>query len=397
MVTVIIKKQVTLPDPVMLGRYEKSPDLGPKVLFFSGGTALRELSNKLIRYTYNSIHLVTPFDSGGSSAKLRQAFRMPAVGDIRNRLMALADQSIHGNPEIYDLFAHRLSMKKSKKALLLELEKMETGKHPLVAKIPDPLRKIVRQHFFVFRENMPADFDLRGASLGNLVLTAGYLNNRRHLDPVVYIFSKLVRVRGIVRPVTNKDLHLAAELEDGKTVLGQHLLTGKEVPPITSKVKRIFLSQDLSSAVETRTIIRNKTKDLIGQADLICYPMGSFYTSLLANVLPEGVGQAIKDNPCPKIYIPNTNKDPESLGLNVFEQVERLIMYLKKDDPERTATTDVLDFVLLDTKKGRYPGKIQKKKMLDLGIQIIDCPLISPKSKPYIDANYLVPVLLSLA
>ena len=66
------------------------PPLGPRLVFFTGGTALRDLSRQLIHYTHNSVHLVTPFDSGGSSAALRRSFAMPAVGDIRNRLLALA-------------------------------------------------------------------------------------------------------------------------------------------------------------------------------------------------------------------------------------------------------------------------------------------------------------------
>ena len=65
-----------LPDPVKLARYLKSPELGPCVVFFSGGTALTGISRELKRYSHNSIHLVTPFDSGGSSAKLRKAFAM---------------------------------------------------------------------------------------------------------------------------------------------------------------------------------------------------------------------------------------------------------------------------------------------------------------------------------
>ena len=42
------------------------PALGPRLVFFTGGTALRGLSRSLTRYTHNSVHLVTPFDSGGS-------------------------------------------------------------------------------------------------------------------------------------------------------------------------------------------------------------------------------------------------------------------------------------------------------------------------------------------
>ncbi|MEG6550492.1 2-phospho-L-lactate transferase CofD family protein, partial [Desulfocurvibacter africanus] len=89
---ILVSRTTTLPDPIKLARFLRAPELGPKVLFFTGGTALKALSRRIIDYTHNSIHLITPFDSGGSSAKLRAAFDMPAVGDLRNRLMALADR-----------------------------------------------------------------------------------------------------------------------------------------------------------------------------------------------------------------------------------------------------------------------------------------------------------------
>ena len=65
----------------------------PKIVFFSGGTALREVASCLTQYTKNATYLITPFDSGGSSAVLRQAFSMPAVGDLRSRLISLADRT----------------------------------------------------------------------------------------------------------------------------------------------------------------------------------------------------------------------------------------------------------------------------------------------------------------
>ena len=72
-----ITRTVQLPDKIRLARFARAPELGPKVLFFSGGSALNPLSRRLINYTHNSIHLITPFDSGGSSAVLRKAFGMP--------------------------------------------------------------------------------------------------------------------------------------------------------------------------------------------------------------------------------------------------------------------------------------------------------------------------------
>ena len=66
---ITISRTATLPDRVRAERAMRAPDLGSKILFFSGGTALRRLSRKLVKYTHNSIHVITPFDSGGSSAK----------------------------------------------------------------------------------------------------------------------------------------------------------------------------------------------------------------------------------------------------------------------------------------------------------------------------------------
>ena len=131
-----ITRTVTLPDPVRISRYHKAPELGPRILFFSGGSALDTLSSKLKNFTHNSIHLVTPFDSGGSSAKLRQAFEMPAIGDLRSRMMALADETVTGHPEVYQLFTYRLPVGSSNGELLQQLESMTKDKDPLVSNIP---------------------------------------------------------------------------------------------------------------------------------------------------------------------------------------------------------------------------------------------------------------------
>ncbi len=57
---------------------------------------------------------------------------------------------------------------------------------------------------------------------------------------------------------------------------------------------------------------------------------------------------------------------------------------------------DVLDFVILDRKNFKYAGELDEKLMQQRCIQVIDCPLISPESGPYIDEKLLVPILLSL-
>ena len=394
-ITTQINKKIELPNKLQVERCRAAPHLGPKILFFSGGNALKELSKKLKDHTHNSIHIVTPFDSGGSSAKLRKSFNIPALGDIRNRLMALADQSITGNPEIYSLFAHRLPLHLPRQELLQELEQMVNGNHELVYNIPEPTCKIVIRYLDFFLQNMPSEFDPSGASIGNLILTGGYLEHEFQIDTVIYIFSKLVEARGTVRPVVNRDLHLITELENGETLWGQHLLTGKQTSAIQSKVKNIYLSKEIPKPEEVET--SEKLRSLISQADLICYPMGSFFSSLIANLLPKGVGSTVARTKSPKIFIPNTYYDPECYGLSVNEQVQTLLQYLQKDLSNTGKNKNLINYILLDQNLNRYNGAIDFDMLQELNIEILQHELVTPNSEPGIDPERIQEILLSLA
>lgn len=391
-----VTRSVALPDAVRVSRYKKAPELGPRMLFFSGGSALNNVSRVLKHYTHNSTHLVTPFDSGGSSAKLRHAFNMPAIGDLRSRMIALADESVTGHPEVYQLFTYRLPADKSNSALLKQLDLMIQGKDPLLVAVTNPMRRLIRNQLGFFRDAMPVDFDLRGASIGNLILTGGYLNNHRHLDPIVFLFSKLAGVLGTVRASVNDNLHLTANLKDGSKVTGQHRLTGKETKPLKSPIKRLYLSQQPDKFVPAEAELRKKTRKLIGNAELICYSPGSFYSSLIANLLPAGVSSAIAGNDCPKVYIPNLGRDPEQIGMALNDCVSVLFDYLHAGVETDCADEKLLNFILLDSKNGDYSSPLPVKLLQKRGIQLIDTPLITKKSAPYYDAELLVYALLSL-
>ncbi len=389
-------RSVSIPDQLKLARYLKAPELGPKVLFFSGGTALNSLSKELVRYTHNSIHLVTPFDSGGSSARLRDAFRMPAVGDMRSRLMALADQTVKGNPEIFDLFTYRLSQHGRNEKLRGELDSMARGRHFLMKNVPDPMHRIIRSHLSLFIKKMPDDFNLQGASIGNLILASGYFANDRHIDPVIFIFSRLAEVRGTVRPVMNSFLHLIARLEDNTLIRGQHMLTGKEVPPINAPVADIFLSKDLDNPIPFYPRIKDKVKKIIMEAELICYPMGSFYSSIIVNLLPAGIGPAIAANLCPKVYIPNTGYDPEQIGTSLAQRVEILIRYLRKGCSESKPVNSFLDLVVIDKDHSLYEGGVDIRRIKSLGVEVLETSLTSKDARPMLDDRPLVETILSM-
>lgn len=390
-----VSRSATIPDRIRLARYRHAPELGARVLFFSGGNALRRLSRHLVHYTHHSRHIITPFDSGGSSAHLRKAFRMPAVGDLRNRLMALADTSVLGNPQIYELFAFRFPEDEAGVDLRAWLSQMVRGSDPRVKAIPDPMRSIVMSHLRFFEEAMSSRFDLRGAAIGNLVLAGGYLNQGRKLDSVLYLFSQLVEVRGVVRPVVDRNLHLVARLRDGREIVGQHLVSGKEVPPIDSPVERVYLSRSRSKPVEHRPRLSEAVDGLIRTADLICYPMGSFYTSLVATLLPGGVSDAIASAAVPKVYVPNPGTDPEELGMDLRDKVWTLRRYLVEGASTRVSGDRLLGLVLVDRVRSRLT-KDEIRQVERLGVQVVDVPLISEHSAPLIDDGRLTEALLSL-
>jgi CofD-related protein of GAK system len=391
-----ITRTARLPDPLRIGRYRKAPELGPEILFFSGGSALNDISRVLKNHTYNSTHLITPFDSGGSSAKLRQAFNMPAIGDLRSRMIALADESVTGHPEVYQLFSYRLANAERNNVLSKQLDQIIQGKNPMVAAISNPMRRLIRNQLGYFRDSMPDNFDLRGASIGNLILTGGYLNNHRHLDPIVFLFSKLVGVLGTVRPIVNDNLHLAADLEDGTRIIGQHRMTGKEMAPLQSPIKHLCLSGHPDKLVPAKSELRKKTRKLISKAELICYPPGSYYSSLIANLLPEGVSAAIAGNDCPKIYVPNLGRDPEQFGMTLEQCIVKLIDYLRSGVPEDCSNENLLNFVLLDSNNGDYRSSFPLSKIERLGVTVIDTRLVTKRSAPHYDPERLAHALLSL-
>lgn len=374
------------PDPA------HDPARGPALVFFSGGTALRETARQLIRHTHNALHIITPFDSGGSSAELRRAFAMPAVGDIRNRLMALADLSAPGSRELFALFTYRLSRRESGPALRAELARIARGAHVLISLVPEPARSQLMARFDAFLDAMPADFDLRGASVGNVALTAGWLAHGRRLAPAIDEVAGLVKARGLVRPVADCDMHLAAELEDGTVVRGQHRLTGKEAGSITSPVARIWLTDSLDTAAPTSVPLDESLADRIAGADLICYPVGSFYSSVVANLLPEGVGAAVARCRGHKVFVPNPGSDPELLGHDVERQAVLLRQYLAASGAE--CGPCVLDHILVDG-RASYPGGLDPTRLAALGLRVIDRPLLADEPGRF-DPALLARALMSL-
>lgn len=364
------------------------PASGPSLLFFSGGSALDKTSSLLTKYTHNSIHLLTPFDSGGSSAKLRKAFNMPAVGDLRARLMAIADDSLEGHPEAVALFRYRLPTDQSQAVLKTLVEQIQSGKHPLVEATSNTVKKLIENNLRAFLDQVPDDFDYRGASIGNLVITGGYLNHQHTLTHVVDQISAIVNALGIVRTTTDDDLELIATLDNGTTVSGQHKITAKETRPLEQKIINLALSGP-SSTLDV------KNHSLITEAELIVFPPGSFFSSVIANLLPKGVGNAIHASNKPKVFIPNLGIDPELHDTSLIEQIELLNQTINKDI-SGSKEIKAVDFVLTDSALRSDIDNTFKDYLFSKQIQLIDIDLRGNQPLQY-DEVKLIEALINIA
>lgn len=319
---------------------------------------------------------------------------MPAVGDLRQRLMALADDSVPGNAEICRLCAYRLSLGGSEHRQ--ELAAMISGQHAQALGIPAAQHSVIARLLHSLLTRLPGGFDLRGACIGNLMLAGGYLESERNLQDAVTVFSELVSARGVVLPVVSDNAHLFIELENGRSIIGQHELTGKETLPIESPVRHLSLSRHAERYEPTKVVLGDCNRNLIESADLICFAPGSFYSSLIATLLPEGVGSAIGANPAPKVFVPNLGVDPEQLGMSFQQSVSVLLSHLIQG-AAHVEPVDVLTHVITDVEHGLYPSPVNRAELRELGIELIDLRLVTPHSSPYYDNAKLLQALLSLS
>ena len=320
---------------------------------------------------------------------------MLAIGDLRNRMMALADESAKGNPDIYRLFSYRLSTEASPTELRAELVAMVAGTHRLVAKISEPMQRLIRTHLRYFAERMPDGFDLGVASIGNLILAGGYLFNEGDIQSVIFLFSKLVEVRGIVRPIVADNYHLAANMQHGETVFGQHCIT--EASSGLGRIEKLYLVKTQGDPDPVESEICDEVHELVEGADLICYPLGSFYTSLVANLLPRGVGHAIGKAPCPKIYIPNLGSDPEQRGMTVIDSVQTIIEMVRRDVQQELPIERIINLMLVDPSSDRQPSSAEREQIANMGIDLLEVPMADTGNPDRHDPLRVTEALLSLS
>lgn len=352
-------------------------------IFFSGGTALKRLSSTFAAQGCHTVHLVTTFDSGGSTARLRAAFAMPALGDLRNRLVALADPDLCSHALVHCMET-RIPDTGDPQNLRQMLVAMGREDHPVWQGINATPARCLRQCLTHFLAAMPASFDARQASLGNICMAGKYLQEHRSLNAVLGLFSRLLHVQGEVLPIVEESLHLAARLCDGTTRVGQH-----HFKEFTSPIQECFLTVNEPDRGRDEPVVckpRASSAALarLREAGLVCYPMGSFFSSVVANLLADGVANVVAALDCPKIFIPNTGHDHELMGHTLCDEMRILVQTLlgercsAADNGWKESAGLFLTHMVVDTRNGHYPGSMELAQKLaqEVGVQVLDLPLV---------------------
>lgn len=269
-----------------------------KVVVLGGGTGLSVLLGGLKKFPLDITAIVSVSDNGGSTGRLREDFNTPAVGDIRRVLISLSETE----PLVESLFNYRFK----------------------------------------------TSSDLNGHTVGNLILTAAN-EITGNLSDGIEALSKVFNLKGRVLPLTEDNVVLMSEMEDGSVVEGEHEITESE-----KKIKRIFYKDDPKIKMETLKALR--------EADAIVLSMGSLFTSVIPNLINEEVINAIDESKAKIMYVCNMMTQPgETDDFTVSDHVSLLNSYLGKKK---------LDIVLVNNKKiredilNKYRNEEQKDQVI---------------------------------
>jgi len=235
---------------------------GPKVVAIGGGTGLSTLLRGLKGYTGNLTAIVTVADDGGSSGRLRRELGVLPPGDFRNCIAALAD----AEPLMTRLFQYR------------------------------------------FGEGS----GLEGHSFGNLFIVAmsGVIGN---FEQAIRESSRVLAVRGKILPSTLANVILCARMEDEATVQGESNITHSG-----NRIKQVYIEPENAEAYP-------EALSALKEAELIVLGPGSLYTSVLPNLLVEGISKAIAASNAVKVYVCNVATERgETDGFNAADHAEAL-------------------------------------------------------------------------
>lgn len=291
---------------------------GPAVTVVGGGHGLSVLLRGIKEATTNVTAVVTVADDGGSSGRLREELGIIPPGDLRNCLVALADTE----PLMEKLFQHRFG----------------------------------------------GSSELAGHSFGNLFIAA-MTEVTGDVEKALRESSKVLAVKAQVLPASTAHVRLDAIMEDGTLVQGE-----SKIPEVKKRIHRVQLFPKKVKPVQSAL-------DALKNADAVVLGPGSLYTSIMPNLLIEGMAETLCKSKAVKIYICNVMTQPgETDGYTASMHVKAILDH---------AGRDAIDFVLVNSapispdmqefyaKKGAYPVEVDEDELNALGVGFFKADIIS--------------------
>ncbi|MDH3402925.1 MAG: 2-phospho-L-lactate transferase CofD family protein [Acidobacteriota bacterium] len=292
----------------------------PRVALFTGGSASNLLARSLEAAGIAATHVVSVFDNGGSTGALRRVADLPAMGDVRKRLCALASSSAPEARRVLRLFESRLSRRRSERQLWQELDALVAGGHRDTKALHPDHRDAVLAALESARHALPAGFGLADTALGNLLLLGSSLRTGSFVQAIDWARAVL-GVGPRVLPVTLRSVHLGAELDDGRWLLGQAALTTEGLGHGRRISKLALLEAEDSSRPAVDVGACPPVLEAIADADAVVFGFGSFYSSVLPHLLVSGVAAAVARRPVPRVLLCNPTADRETEGMTLADVI----------------------------------------------------------------------------
>lgn len=318
-----------------------------RVVSIGGGTGLSSLLRGLKRYVQpvdglppiDLAAVVTVTDDGGSSGRLRRELDVLPPGDIRNCLVALSDDG--------DLLAR------------------------------------------LFQYRFTAGKGLTGHSFGNLFLTA-LTHLTGDFAHAVKLSSEILSTGGRIFPSTDRNVTLEAELVNGKLVAGETKISRARVA-----IKTIQLRPKHCPPLP-------ETLRSIEEADLITLGPGSLYTSVIPNLLVDGIPAAIRRSRALKAYFVNLMWQPwETMNYSAFDHLDAI---------HRHAGGKLIDIAILNKRpiagalrrayaaQKVFPVENDTPRLVEQGIEVMERNLLLTRGeKVRHDPAQTAAVVLELA
>ncbi len=262
-----------------------------KITVIGGGTGSTTVLEGLKKKKDLDLNVIVGMmDDGGSNAVVRDEFGLLPLSDLRKSIIALSEEN--ENQMLRNLFTYRFSQGDG----------------------------------------------LKGHTLGNLLMIAMTEITGSEIE-AIEMFKYFFSVTGNIIPVTLDKVHLVAEYDDGSKVVGEHLI---DEPEDDKKIVKFYFdnkAQAYQGAVDT-----------IMSSDYIIIGPGDLYTTTLANIIVDGIPQALQKTKAKLIFISNLmSKKGQTRGLTLESMLSLVEGYIGRK----------FDYVLVNN--GRIPQKAYKR------------------------------------